>query len=337
METFLASIGWVVVRLLKRHGVDAHMLFREAGVDLTALRDPAARIPFHVVDAVTMQAAKLIDDPAFALHTARCWHPSDLGVLGYAWLSSSTLRTGLQRMARYRRTLGDRATLKIRDTRAGTWVVHDPRRRDPIVAGIGSDFVMSMIMDMCRMNYGGSLRPVEVRLVRAKPSSTQPYRKFYGCPIQFGAREDSFLLSGSVVNAALPTSNRQLAATLDQILTRQLAALDKTNIAARCKATLLEQLTSGAVSAQEMAQQLHMSHRTLQRRLAEQATSYQALVDATRHDLALRYMEDPNRSVTEVTFLLGFSGQSAFTRAFKRWTGVSPTTYRAQNASSAAS
>ena len=122
----------------------------------------------------------------------------------------------------------------------------------------------------------------------------------------------------------------QLAGTLDSILTAQLAALDKNNIPARCKSSLLEEITSGEVSEEDMARRLHMSRRTLQRKLSETNTTYQKLVDDTRRDLALRYMEDPRNSITDVTFLLGFSGQSAFTRAFKRWTGMSPTTYREQ-------
>jgi AraC-like DNA-binding protein len=89
-------------------------------------------------------------------------------------------------------------------------------------------------------------------------------------------------------------------------------------------------MASGEMSEEAMAKALHMSRRTLQRKLAETEQSYQKLVDDTRHDLALRYLEDPQKSVTEVTFLLGFSGQSAFSRAFRRWTGISPTEYRAQ-------
>ena len=77
-----------------------------------------------------------------------------------------------------------------------------------------------------------------------------------------------------------------------------------------------------------MARELNMSRRTLQRKLAETNTTYQKLVDDTRRDLALRYMEDPGKSITDVTFLVGFSGQSAFTRAFRRWTGMSPTLFR---------
>ncbi|MGH8765739.1 MAG: helix-turn-helix transcriptional regulator, partial [Burkholderiales bacterium] len=78
----------------------------------------------------------------------------------------------------------------------------------------------------------------------------------------------------------------------------------------------------------DIAKTLHMSRRTLQRKLAEADLTYQQLVDQTRRDLALRYIEDAGKSLTEITFLLGFSGQSAFTRAFRRWTGESPTVFR---------
>jgi len=330
METFLATMGQVFVRLVEMHGIDARVLLREAGVDPAALRDPSARIPSTFWDTAGAKAVALIPDPAFALRAARCWHPSNLGALGHAWLASSTLRTGLERLQRYSRVLGEKAELKITNTREGLRFVYDHRRRDPVLRAIGSDFVMSLVVDMCRMNYGASLRPVEVRLSRAKPGDIEPYRHFYGCPIHFETNEDSFLLSARVADEPLHTANRQLAGILDSILTAQLAALDKDNIPARCKSSVLEQLTSGEVSENDMARQLHMSRRTLQRKLAESNTTYQKLVDDTRRDLALRYMEDAGKSITDVTFLLGFSGQSAFTRAFKRWTGTSPTTYREQ-------
>jgi AraC-like DNA-binding protein len=330
METFLATMGQVFVRLVEMHGIDARVLLREAGVDPAALRDPSARIPSTFWDTAGAKAVALIPDPAFALRAARCWHPSNLGALGHAWLASSTLRTGLERLQRYSRVLGEKAELKITNTREGLRFVYDHRRRDPVLRAIGSDFVMSLVVDMCRMNYGASLRPVEVRLSRAKPGDIEPYRHFYGCPIHFETNEDSFLLSARVADEPLHTANRQLAGILDSILTAQLAALDKDNIPARCKSSVLEQLTSGEVSENDMARQLHMSRRTLQRKLAESNTTYQKLVDDTRRDLALRYIEDAGKSITDVTFLLGFSGQSAFTRAFKRWTGMSPTTYREQ-------
>ena len=323
-------MGQVFVRLVEMYGIDARALIREAGVDPAALRDPSARIPSTFWDTVGARVATLIPDPAFALRAARCWHPSNLGALGHAWLASSTLRTGLQRLERYSRILGEKAEIKITNTREGLRFVYDHRRRDPVLRAIGSDFAMSLVLDMCRMNYGASLRPMEVRLSRSKPTDIEPYRHFYGCPIHFEASEDSFLLSARVADEPLHTANRQLAGTFDTILTAQLAALNKDSIPARCKSSVLEQLTSGEASEENMARQLHMSRRTLQRKLAESNTTYQKLVDDTRRDLALRYMEDAGKSITDVTFLLGFSGQSAFTRAFRRWTGMSPTTYREQ-------
>jgi AraC-like DNA-binding protein len=176
------------------------------------------------------------------------------------------------------------------------------------------------------------LRPVEVRLARERPANPEAWRTFYGCPIKFGSDGDGIMLAADVVDEALPTANRQLAGTLDDILATQLAALDKDNIPARCKSRLIEQLSSGEISVDGMAKQLHMSRRTLQRKLSEAETTYEKLVDDTRRDLALRYMDEGAKSVSEVTFLLGFSGQSAFTRAFKRWTGASPTAYRESKA-----
>ena len=104
---------------------------------------------------------------------------------------------------------------------------------------------------------------------------------------------------------------------------------------ARCRASLLEQLSSGELSEEEMAQQLHMSRRTLQRKLADAETTYQQLVDETRRDLALRYIENPHHSITDITFMLGFSQQSAFTRAFRRWTGTAPSEYRLRGTTAA--
>jgi AraC-like DNA-binding protein len=84
-----------------------------------------------------------------------------------------------------------------------------------------------------------------------------------------------------------------------------------------------------------MAAAMCMSRRTLQRKLGEAELSYKALLEKTRHDLALRYLDDPSKTVTDITFLLGFSEQSAFTRAFKRWSGKAPTAYRAAHGLSA--
>jgi AraC-like DNA-binding protein len=330
METFLASTGRVFLRLLELHGIDPDRFVRDGGHDPAVFRDPAARLPSSVVDMAARAAAARIADPAFALRAARCWHPSDLGALGYAWLASSTLRTALQRLERYGRILGEKSRFKLESGDRGLRLVFDARRRDALVAALGTDYMLAVVMDMCRMNFGAALRPLAVTLRRARPADPAPWDNFFGLRVRFGEERDSILLSRRDADAVLPVSNRQIAGALDAILARQLAALDRSNVAARCKAELLERLASGESPEADIARLLNMSRRTLQRKLAEADLTYQQLVDDTRRDLALRYIEDPSKSITEITFMLGFSGQSAFTRAFRRWTGSAPSGYRAR-------
>jgi AraC-like DNA-binding protein len=246
------------------------------------------------------------------------------------------LRTALQRLERYGRILGEKARFRLESTDKGLRLVFEHGRREPLVAALGTDYALSIAMDMCRMNFGASLRAQEVTLCRARPEDPAPWENFYGARVRFGEARDSLMLARKDAEAALPVSNRQIAGTLDAILATQLAELDRSNVAARCKAAVLERMASGESLDVDVARSLHMSRRTLQRKLAEADLTYQQLVDDTRRDLALRYIEDPKRSLTEITFLLGFSGQSAFTRAFRRWTGQAPTDYRARLARRAA-
>jgi AraC-like DNA-binding protein len=331
-DTSLASIGQVFRGVLEMHGVDAVAIARELGIDLATPPTPAARIDANKFDAIMKIAMPLIDDPAFGLQAARCWHPANLGVLGHAWLSSSTLRTCLRRLGHYHRIVGERADIGVEEGERGITVAASFPTVDPAVESVIYDMSMSLLLDMCRMNAGASLRPVMASLTRDRPDDVQPYRRFFGVPVRFGAERNAFQISTKDADRPLPSSNRQLALVFDKMLTEELARLDKDDVITRCKAVVLEHLAAGETSEEETAKALHMSTRSLQRKLAQVETSYVQLVDETRRDLALRYIEDPARSSTEIAFELGFSAPSAFTRAFKRWTGVSPTEYREKRA-----
>jgi len=334
-HTGLATAGRMFLRLLEMHGLDAIRIGVEAGIDLAKIPAPADRIASDKIDAMLRVAIPLIRDPAFGLFAARCWHPAYLGVLGHAWLSSGTLRTGLARLTRYHRLVGERAETRIDKTRQGLKVGIHANRGDPAavpVAAVFVDIAMAIVLDMCRMNAGAALRPVVASLRRPEPAGSEAYLRFFGCPVRFRAAEDAFVLSLEDADRPLPSSNRQLAAVFDRLLAAELARLDRSNVVARCQAEVLEHLASGEMKEHDMAKRLHMSRRTLQRKLAEVDTTYLQLVDDTRRDLALRYIEDETRSIGDIAFTLGFSQQSAFTRAFRRWTGLNPTEYRSRAA-----
>lgn len=327
-ETFLASFGLIGLRLVESHGIDPERFTRQFGIHAITPPGSRTRLPSRFLDVGFEAAAGLIPDPAFALRAAECWHPSHLGTLGYGWLSSGSLRTALKRMERYTKLLGQRMSSRCEDTPEGLRFTYDHGRGDILAGRVMADFGLSLIVSMCRANYGESLAPANVSFRRAAPRDVQPYRNFFGCEVDFGSATDSFLLSRQVADQPLPTSNHELATTFDAILTKQLAELNAASLPDRCRAYLLQELTSGEPTEENLARAMAMSRRTLQRKLGETGLTYKQLLEQTRHELALRYLDDPGKSVTDITFLLGFSEQSAFSRAFKRWTGVAPSAYR---------
>jgi len=331
-ETFLASFGLIGLRLVELHGIDPQRFAQQIGIDSTIVPETRTRLPAQLVDAAFAKAASLIPDPAFALRAGECWHPSYLGTVGYAWISSGSLRTALKRLERFSNILGQKASCRCEDGPDGLRFIFEHGRGDAVIGPVVADFALSLIVDMCRTNFGPSLTFESVSLRRPLPENPKPYKDYFGCPIEFGAAGDSFLLARHVADRLLPTSNHELATTFDAILSKQLLELGSGDLLTRCKAWLLQELTSGEPSEIDLARAMGLSSRTLQRKLAEYDMSYRGVLEAVRYDLAMRYLDDSTKTVTDITFLLGFSEQSAFTRAFKRWSGQAPTAYRTEQA-----
>jgi AraC-like DNA-binding protein len=147
--------------------------------------------------------------------------------------------------------------------------------------------------------------------------------------VRFGAERNTLLLSAETVDRPLVGGNPQLAQLHDQVIVQYLARLDRNDIVQRTRAAILDGLQSGRLSDEQVAGALHLSVRSLQRRLEEGGTNFRRLVDDTRRDVAQAYIRDRNVSLGEIAFLLGFSDASAFSRAYRRWTGKSPTDARA--------
>lgn len=137
-HTGLLSAAQIWTKLFQANGIDAYHLWREAGLpeDL-AQADPNARAALKYLDAAIVLAASRIPEEGWGLKTAQCWHPGNLGILGHAWLASSTLRTGLTRLARYSRIVGTRAVIEILDGRAGLTFSY-ALTAEPVVAMVPS-------------------------------------------------------------------------------------------------------------------------------------------------------------------------------------------------------
>lgn len=327
-DTFLATFGLVGLRLIELHGIEPQQFARQLGIDSIVVPDAKTRLPTDLLDMAFARATSQIPDPAFALRVAECWHPSNLGALGYAWLSSRSLRTAIKRLARFSKVLGQKATCRCEESSESLRFTLDHKRGGNAAGYAMADFWLALVISMCRTNHGSTLPLESLTMRRPQPADASPWENYYACPIRFGAPEDSFTLARDVADQELPTANQEFAKTFDAILIAQLAALSDSDLETRCKAYLLDQLTSGEPSEADLATAMAMSRRTLQRKLGQLGLTYKGLLERVRYDMAVRYLDDPGRTVTDITFLLGFSEQSSFTRAFKRWSGQAPTAYR---------
>jgi AraC-like DNA-binding protein len=326
-QTSLAQTGKIVWKLLEEYGHEPGSVFIEAGLDTNLINNPEARMSYEIADKLWSKASELITDPCFGLHATKYWHPSHFGALSYAWLASSSLRTAFNRFDRYAHTVSERLDFQIEDTADGFVVTFISK---PVVSDIParSDAALAILVKMCRINAGEDFNPSLVCIRHEEFSCSGEHYEFFRSPIQFGAAENSLTFSTSAIDKILDGANPQLAQLNDQLMILTLAKLDRKNIEHRVKAAIIEELPSGKISQEIIAEALHMSVRNLQRKLKKMNTSFRDLLEETRRELAKKYICNSDISLNEVTFLLGFSESSSFSRAYKRWHGVSPSKSR---------
>lgn len=328
--SLLASATLSLWRTLETDGYDVRSLFERAGLDPEALPRPGARYAFPAVKRLWALAMELTGDPCLGLKVGRQWHPSAAHALGYAWLASDSLLESFQRLVRYYRLVTtDREMVKLLAEPNGYRFLWDDSRSYYGISDVEYDEGFAAIVTLCRLNAGDHLAPRLVRMRRGPPPCEGEFEAFFRAPVEYSAGENSLLFERHTIEAPLPSSNIQIARECDRIIDRYLAQLERDNVAAGTKAQLLLQLPSGSVTEESVAKALHLSVRTLQRRLAEEQLTFKQVLDDTRRELALQYVRDPTVSINEMTYLLGYSEPANFSRAFKRWTGQPPSAMRA--------
>jgi AraC-like DNA-binding protein len=322
-----ASLLMGVWNILESYGTDPKLLFRQVGLNPELMKRPGGRYRLDSIDNLWRKSSEIIDDPCFGLKAAEFWHPSNFGALGYAMLASNTLRTALERVDRYHRFLSDERFIKLTETEEGlTFTLVFTHKKRDIPAR--NDAIMAVTMSMCRVNYIEDLAPVSVAFTHPKPSCSAKFYEYFRSPVVFEAPTNSLTLPLEAVDKSLPGSNPQLAELNDKVMIEYLAQLDHELITEKVKAIIIDHLPSGNVTDENVARELYMSSRNLQRQLQSAGTTFNTLLNEIRQDLAQKYLRDQDTSMTEIAFLLGFSESSAFSRAFKRWIGVTPTQYR---------
>jgi len=314
-------------------GRKAEALLGTLGLEREGAVDPAFMVPAADYYAFFEKAAALDADPTtLPLRVGATMRPDDYGPFGFAWKSAPTLRGSYQRAARFSLVLTSVASYEVEKCFGGAFM-HLHREGDRRLGlRLSNEATLASITAISREVASQPFRPEEVYLRHEAPADTSGHEAYFECPVHFGSERDALRVSEEALRTPNKVGDASIAQFFDTILEAEVGTLDDTVPLDRRVLDRISTALSGGVPAlSEVAKELGMSGRTLQRRLAEGDATYQSLVDDARRKLAVRLLQqDGDATLSEVAFMTGFADQSAFTRAFKRWTNQTPGAFRAE-------
>ena len=327
-KTFLAPALTLLLDVARANGVDPKPLLQKHTIDPWALRRPNARLRLDSVLRFFEDLERRFPEPSAGLSASRFWNPNAMGPLGYAWLTSRTLRAAFHRLARFNHIVSEGGSITMVERAAeGLVALRVDLVRPDIAPFLRMDASLALILAMTQALAGRDFTPAAVALAHPAPADTRPYAALFGCPVAFDAAHCEFAITLEAAEAPRTTTPPQLEQLHDRAMIEYMGRLKEENVVERAKAAMIDLLPSGGVTDARVAHELCMTPRTLQRRLREEGTTFKRLLTELRMELAEHYLGAGRYTLSEISFLLGFSELSAFSRAFKRWTGRAPSEY----------
>jgi len=323
--------GWVLPHLVgwvERRGADASGIRRLLGV--VRPDDPDVRVPEPTAEAAWRMAAAVTRDDAIGVHVAEALPRGALDLVEYAFRSSPSLASGLERLARYGRVLSDRVAARVdangdglrfllRDT--GTTDIHPAR----------AEFGLATVLRLARETTGSAIVPHHVCFAHGAPFDPSEHERFFRAKVRFGAGSNMIVLSTADADRPLVGADAALAAIVRRRLEKALVARDEPtsgSLGSRVRRLIVENLGQAPLTPDAAARLLAVSRRSLSRRLAEEGTSFKTILDEVRAEFARALLVDRSLTIADVAFFLQYSEPAAFHRSFRRWTGQTPGEFR---------
>ena len=312
--------------LLRDLGLDERSILRRAGQPLSLFEGAGSRIPLDDYYALHAAVEAATDDPTLALRSGQIVSVELFDPALFAALCSPDMNAAATRLGQFKRMVGA-FTLDV-DIRADeTRITFRCKHRPDLPLNHG----LSELVFLVAFSRRATRHPVAARrvVVQRLPSDTRPYEAFFGCPLVVG---EAFTLTLAAHDASRPflTENAGMWKSFEPELRRRMVeAGEQRTIREQVEAVLLELLPSGRTQMKDVARELGLGARTLQRRLSEEQTTWLEVFNGTRERLARHYLQSSEMSPAEVSFLLGFEDPNSLFRAFRRWTGTTPESWRA--------
>lgn len=308
-----------------RRGFDFDALLEKNGVARSQLADGDTQLPLNAVASIFNDASVACDDPCLGLHWAEAVEPGSGGVLGYLLINSKSVRVAMQTIARYVTLHVTSVDVTFEESDGvGRLSWRFPPSFNAPRAQYAS-YAMALIVIRLRRAAGATWMPMGVDLEHRDLGCREDVLRILGPNVRYDCGINTLHVRESVLNRTSDDADIRLFELIrklgDRMLEERKANSDIVSKTRRAVVTLLD---DGVIGLEEVAQNLGMSGRTLQYRLASSETSFETVLQETRRDLSDIYLRDTDLMLTDIAFMLGFSELSAYTRAAGKWFGMSP-------------
>ncbi len=321
----------VLVEACELAGVPCERLLAAARVDGRCLEDSNARVPMSEYERVQLAALDLTGDPALGLHMGESASFAGFDVMASLIAHAATLRDGLNTYLKFNRILSDDPDSALQEgdatatLRLGFW------RGNPRCDRLRAELAVAGFLRLIRHFAGPDALPRRACFQHAAPEHAEEYRRIFSGTERFDQAFTGIEIDRAMLQCAPLHKDAELYQVLETQALRKVSRLERaTSITTRVEEYLSSRALSGRPDMAEVAQQLGMSERSLRRRLAAEGVTYTQLFEQALASAAKRMLRDPGQSILGAAYAMGFSDSSAFHRAFKRWTGVTPKQYREQ-------
>jgi len=330
----------LMIRLCAERGISSQALLQDSGIDSSILDGGSHFVNGEQYYKVLKNASALLGDPTFGLYYGARTTITSHGILGFAFMSSKTLRDALLLMTKYHRTLFTLIELQFEEQAKNAYLRinfttnfkgYENLLAEGIIAGFYTIFKSMFSQEINRDNefFSNYIKtPATVQFKQEEPEYSDFFYKILGENVEFSKEYNQIIIPSSLLDYSLPESDPNTAKMAEQICQDILLSLEQRETYPEKVRKIIFSYKESLPTFDQVADILHLHPRTLGRRLKQYNTSYQVILDEVRKELALEYLANPDILIDDIAYSLRFNDASSFYRAFRKWTGRTPRSYR---------
>jgi len=317
-----------ITAILRDLGLDPAEVLTEAGIDPKLLDDSDNLITYRARGRLMARGVVRTGRQHFGLMVGQRMNLDSLGLVGLLARNSTDVRSALERLVNSMHLHARGAVMRLTVDHVQAILTYDAYQPGVEATDQTGDAAVAMMLNVMRSLCGTTFRPIEAWFAHRRPADVRPFRRWFQAPLRFDAEQYALVFSHNWLDVRLPNVDLELL----RLLQKQTAAMEAKHgdeFPEIVRSVLRSALLTGHAGADQVAALFSMHSRTLSRRLEEFGTGFRELVDEGRFEIARQMLEDTSLEISQIGASLGYARASVFARAFRRWSGNTPTAWRA--------